>query len=93
MKKGRLVTLSGISGSGKSYLVKDLLKSDLGFEHLLSATTRQKRDNETSGVEAHFLTMDDFRYLEKNNEFLTVDNVFGNLYGLLRSDFDNYRKA
>jgi len=93
MGKGKLVTVTGIPGAGKSFMIKHLLKSDLGFEYLLSATTRNKREHEINGVDAYFMNVNEFLYLEHNNEFETVDNIFGNYYGIFKNDIQKLDKA
>ena len=91
MKKGKLVTLSGVSGAGKSHLVKDLLASNLGFENVPSVTTRKPRDGENGNL--HFLDIDEFKYLEKNGEFVLVGTIFGNQYTFFKKDFEKLDKG
>lgn len=52
MKK-TLLFCSGVSGSGKSYFIKNILPKD-AFYNLKSATTRQMRDGEMDGREYYF---------------------------------------
>jgi guanylate kinase len=52
MKK-TLLFCSGVSGSGKSYFIKNILPSGV-FYNLKSATTRQMRDGEIDGREYYF---------------------------------------
>ena len=54
-----------------------------------SATTREKRPNETDGVDYHFLTPDEFRTRIANNEFLEWEEVYKDrYYGTLKSEVD-----
>lgn len=46
MNNGKIVTLSGISGAGKSYLKQHILSNDSVFESLISVTTRKRREGE-----------------------------------------------
>ncbi len=54
-----------------------------------SATTREKRSNETEGKDYHFLTPDEFRTRIANNEFLEWEEVYKDrYYGTLKSEVD-----
>lgn len=46
MQQGRIVTLSGISGIGKSFLKSYVLSHNDDFQSLISVTTRSKRPGE-----------------------------------------------
>lgn len=79
--KGSILVISGPSGSGKSTLLKRLLKDLDNVYFSLSSTTRAKRENETDGVNYHFISKDEFKKGIKNNEFLEWAKVHGNFYG------------
>lgn len=81
MKKGRIITLSGMSGVGKSYLIKRLLSRTECFEKLKAVTTRKIRDDEINGVDKYFISMQDFVEKDNNGEMCVVNEVFGNMYG------------
>lgn len=78
------------SGSGKTTIVKHLLKNnpDLGFS--ISASTRDKRGRtEQDGKDYHFLTPDEFKEKIINHEFIEWEEVYeGNYYGTLKSEID-----
>ncbi len=88
--EGKLIIFSAPSGSGKTTIVKELLKnnSNLGFS--ISACTRDKRGRlEENGQDYYFLTPDDFR--EKINEgaFVEWEEVYsGAYYGTLKSEIE-----
>lgn len=88
MKKGYIITLSGISGAGKSHFIKSMIERFENFEKLKAVTTRQKRKDEIEGVDKFFLSTDEFEAKNKNGEMCVVNNVFGNLYGYYKSDID-----
>ncbi len=49
-----ILLIVGLSGSGKDYLSKQLVKNH-GFNNMVSYTTRPMRDGEQDGVEYHFI--------------------------------------
>ena len=86
MEKGFFITLSGISGAGKSYFIKKAIERLDNFEKLIAVTTRSRRVDEKEGVDKYFLTLDSFNENNKNGEMCVVNNVFGNMYGYFKSD-------
>jgi guanylate kinase len=88
-----LFILSGPSGSGKSTVLGRLLAAeDVPLRVAVSATTRPPRDKEREDVDYHFWTRDRFEAAVKTGEFLEWADVFGNLYGTLRSEVEPHRK-
>ena len=69
------------SGAGKSSLVNALLKNDMGIELSVSCTTRPPRPGEVNGREYHFITVEEFKALQENNDLLEWAEVHGNFYG------------
>lgn len=86
---GKLVIFSAPSGSGKTTIVKELLKRFPRFEFSISATSRAPRGNEQHGVDYYFLSHDEFRERVERNEFVEWEEVYaGTCYGTLRSEID-----
>lgn len=87
---GKAIIFCAPSGSGKTTIVKHLLKNnpDLGFS--ISASTRDKRGRtEQDGKDYHFLTPDEFKEKIINHEFIEWEEVYeGNYYGTLKSEID-----
>jgi guanylate kinase len=87
---GKAIIFSAPSGSGKTTIVKHLLKTnpDLGFS--ISASTRDKRGRtEENGKDYYFLTPEEFKQKIDNNEFVEWEEVYeGNFYGTLKSEID-----
>jgi guanylate kinase len=81
---GKMVVISGPSGSGKSTICKRLLE-DPRIVFSVSATTRKKREGEVDGRDYHFLSRDEFRARVERGEFIEHAEVYGNMYGTLRS--------
>lgn len=88
MEKGFIITLSGISGVGKSYFIKSMTERFESFEKLKAVTTRERRKDEVEGVDKFFLDLNSFEEKNKNGEMITVNNVFGNMYGYYKKDID-----
>ena len=60
-----------------------------GFPSLafsVSATTRPKRDTENDGTDYYFLTREEFERRIANGEFAEWEEIYGNLYGTLKSE-------
>ena len=85
---GKAIIFSAPSGSGKTTIVKHLLKNnpDLGFS--ISASTRDRRGRtEKNGQDYYFLSPIDFKNKIDNNEFVEWEEVYeGNFYGTLKSE-------
>lgn len=57
--KYKLVALFGPAGSGKDYIQKETMKTELGkkyFSEIISCTTRPPREKEIDGIHYHFLS-------------------------------------
>lgn len=91
---GKAIIFSAPSGSGKTTIVKHLLKknSDLGFS--ISASTRDRRGRtEKNGQDYYFLSPLDFKKKIDNNEFVEWEEVYeGNFYGTLKSEIERIWK-
>jgi guanylate kinase len=87
---GKALIFSAPSGSGKTTIVKHLLKNnpDLGFS--ISASTRDKRGRtEQDGKDYYFLTPEDFKSKIDANEFIEWEEVYaGNFYGTLKTEIE-----
>jgi guanylate kinase len=85
---GKAIIFSAPSGSGKTTIVKHLLKtnSDLGFS--ISASTRDRRGRtEKDGQDYYFLTPLEFKKKIDTNDFVEWEEVYeGNFYGTLKSE-------
>ncbi len=90
MKHGKLIVFSAPSGSGKTTIVRHLLKKkELNLEFSISATSRERRGNEVDGKDYYFLSFEDFKKKIKNDEFLEWEEVYrDNFYGTLKSEVD-----
>lgn len=74
--RGVLTVISGPSGVGKTTIVK-AVKERLDVIFSVSATTRPKTDQETDGVDYHFLSDEAFESMIASDGFLEHACVFG----------------
>jgi guanylate kinase len=73
IKKGILLAIAAPSGTGKTTVCRNLIKSIDNCEFSISCTTREPREGEQDGVDYHFLS---------------YEEVFDNYYGTLKSTLD-----
>ncbi len=81
---GNLFIISAPSGTGKTSLVRALLKNDLNLNLSISHTSRPPRTEEVNGRDYHFISEDTFRQMLQQGEFLESAQVYGNFYGTSR---------
>lgn len=72
--------LYGRSGSGKSTQAH-LIEQRLGFNRLISYTTRQPQVGEADGVDYHFVDEETIQKMYKDGELLECCQYDGNYYG------------
>lgn len=81
-----LILISAPSGAGKTTLCEALLAARPEMARAITCTTREPRAGEQDGVDYYFLKAEDFlRRLQAGN-FLEHATVYGNSYGLLKSE-------
>jgi guanylate kinase len=90
MNNGKLIIFSAPSGSGKTTIVRHLLKTFPNkIEFSISATSRPKRGVEENGKDYHYLTVEEFKQKIEGKEFLEWEEVYaGTHYGTLKSEVD-----
>lgn len=81
MNKGTLYIISAPSGTGKSTIVANLLKSDPNLHFSVSATTREPREGEIDGVDYFFMSREEFSELIYSGGMLEHAEFCGNCYG------------
>ncbi|MBW6527526.1 guanylate kinase [Sphingomonas sp. RHCKR7] len=84
-RRGVLFVLSSPSGAGKSTIARMLLASEPELSLSVSATTRAMRRGEEDGRDYHFVSLDRFREMAANHEFLEWAHVFDQRYGTPRA--------
>ncbi len=87
--KGVIIAVSAPSGTGKTTIVKKILKVFPELVFSVSATTRQKRENEIDGVDYFFITENDFRKKIDKGEFVEWEKFYDYYYGTYKSFIEN----
>lgn len=86
---GKVLIFSAPSGSGKTTIVKHLLKRFPELEFSISATSRAPRGEERDGVDYYFMDRAEFMTRVEEGEFLEWEEVYaGTCYGTLRAEID-----
>ena len=90
MKGGKLIIFSAPSGSGKTTIVRHLLKQpELNLAFSVSATSRPRRGKEKNGEHYYFIKVSEFKQHIKNDDFLEWEEVYrDNFYGTLKSEVE-----
>ena len=90
MFNGKLIVFSAPSGSGKTTIVKHLLKQEaLNLAFSISATSREKRGDEIDGKDYYFLSTENFKKHIKRSDFLEWEEVYrDNFYGTLKKEVE-----
>lgn len=94
IKGGKLIVFSAPSGSGKTTIVRHLLKQKkLNLEFSISATSRIAREGEKHGEDYYFISTKEFKNHIKNGDFLEWEEVYrDNFYGTLQTEVDRIWK-
>jgi len=90
MKGGKLIIFSAPSGSGKTTIVRHLLKQqNLNLAFSVSATSRLPRGEEKHEEHYYFISVSEFKNHIKNDDFLEWEEVYrDNFYGTLKSEVE-----
>lgn len=89
----KIILITAPSGSGKTSIVKHLMKKFPSLAFSVSATTRKPRDDEKDGRDYYFISENDFKEKIHNKEFLEWEMVYeGKYYGTLKSDIERIWK-
>ncbi|ANZ22629.1 guanylate kinase [Buchnera aphidicola (Diuraphis noxia)] len=86
MSLGILFIISAPSGTGKSSLIKGLLKSQFlnNIKASISHTTRSIRPGELHGKDYYFISKREFKIMIQQESFLEYAKVFNHYYGTSR---------
>lgn len=84
LKEGLIFIISAPAGTGKTTLVKRLLKELPHVKPSISFTTREPRPGEANGIDYNFIKEEEFIEKIKTNELLEYVQLFGCYYGTSR---------
>ena len=86
---GKLIVISAPSGAGKTSIVHQLLKGIPELSFSVSASSRERRENEVHGKDYYFLGVEGFQQKIKEDAFLEWEQVYENqYYGTLKSEIE-----
>lgn len=89
MNYRKAILFSAPSGSGKTTVIREILKRFDCFEFSISATSRPARAGERDGVDYYFLSPEVFEQKVQAGEFLEWEEVYAGIrYGTLKSEID-----
>ena len=74
---------------GKDSVIDGLKKLGRPYHFTVTATTRAMRQGETDGIDYIFLSRDEFRRMIEQNGLLEWAEVYGNLYGVPKSQVND----
>ena len=87
--ESKVISVSGTSGAGKTFLVDKIIRQYPSITEIAGITTRPMRPGEVQGQSSHFITLDEFRQLEEDDELMLVKEFFGNKYAWFKRDLIN----
>lgn len=91
VRRGAMFIIEAPSGTGKSAVVKEILRRDPNIKFSVSVTTRQPREGEVDGVDYYFITDKQYdEFLAQDAFYEYVDSQYGSRYGTLRSEVDSF---
>ena len=88
LKKGLIFVISAPAGTGKTTLVRMLIKEFDCVVENISYTTRSIRPQEIEGRDYYFITKEAFQKKIEEKEFLEYAEVFGSYYGTSKYTID-----
>lgn len=77
-----LIVISGPSGVGKDTVVQRMKERDFPFHFVVTATTRERRENEVNGVDYFFVSKEEFARMIEANELIEYAIVYGDYKGI-----------
>jgi guanylate kinase len=81
---GQIFVVTAPSGTGKTTLLKELLKADPRLKFSISYTTRPPRPGEISGKDYFFINPEEFQRLRQTGALVEWVEQFGYYYGTSR---------
>jgi guanylate kinase len=82
------MVISAPSGAGKTSIARAILERHPAMRFSVSATTRSRRAAEVEGGDYFFLSRKEFEARVAAGAFVEWEEIYGDLYGTLRSEID-----
>ncbi len=89
-KEGLLIVFSGPSGAGKDTILHYLLDQNSNTKLSVSATTRNPRAGEVSGVDYFFVSREEFLGMISGDRLLEFAEYCGNFYGTPKEPIEKW---
>ena len=84
-----IIVISAPSGTGKTTIVRELIKSNENLVASVSYTTRKKRANEIDGKDYNFVSSELFSSMVEEKSFLEHAKVFDCYYGTPKQEVED----
>ena len=92
-KETLLLIVSAPSGAGKTSLCKEVVTRVPDVHFSVSHTTRSPRQHEINEVDYHFVSLEEFERMIKENQLIEWTEIYGNFYGTSKSLVEEYRNS
>lgn len=91
VRRGAMFIIEAPSGTGKSAVVKEILRCDPNIKFSVSVTTRKPREGEVDGKDYYFINDAQYdEFLKQDAFYEYVDSQYGSRYGTLKSEVDSF---
>ena len=84
-----IIVISAPSGTGKTTIVRELIKNNENLVASVSYTTRKKRANEIDGKDYTFVSLELFSSMVEEKSFLEHAKVFDCFYGTPKKEVED----
>jgi len=88
IKNNTLFIFTGTSGSGRKTIAKQV-GDDLGLVKIISYTTRAPRPHDVNGKDYHFISLEEFKEADKNDEFFQTVSINEKFYAVKTKDLND----
>ena len=91
IKRGKIIVISGPTGSGESAITKKILERFPDTARMITATTRPPRPHEKDEIDYHFVDVKKFKKMIAHNELLEYIQVPNRdvFYGTIKQDVES----
>lgn len=89
MNNGRVLIVSGPSGSGKDTILKRVFDAMPEIRFSISTITRPRREGDAGEEKYRFVTVEQFQEMIDRDDLLEYNEYLGNYYGTPRSPVEN----
>lgn len=94
MAYGKIITISGVSGCGKSFVKRQFLEKRADCNKLITVTTRKRRKYEKNGIDKLFFSEGSFKRQVGNNKLFGIRRLAdGTCYAFRKQDLKVLNKG